>query len=65
MPCFPSISDGKAYACNAGDPSLNPGSGRFTREGNGNPLKYSCLENFKDRGVWQALWGYKESDTTQ
>ena len=22
--------------------------------GNGNPLQYSCLENPKDRGVWQA-----------
>ena len=24
------------------------------REGNGNPLQYSCLENPMDRGVWQA-----------
>ena len=23
-------------------------------EGNGNPLQYSCLENLKDRGGWQA-----------
>ena len=23
-------------------------------EGNGNPLKYSCLENPKDRGAWWA-----------
>ena len=23
-------------------------------EGNGNPFKYSCLENFMDRGTWQA-----------
>ena len=23
-------------------------------EGNGNPLKYSCLENSMDRGVWHA-----------
>ena len=23
-------------------------------EGNGNPLQYSCLENSKDRIVWQA-----------
>ena len=22
------------------------------REGNGNPLQYSCLENFMDRGAW-------------
>ena len=24
------------------------------QEGNGNPLQYSCLENFMDRGGWQA-----------
>ena len=26
----------------------------FPGEGNGNPLQYSCLENPKDRGAWQA-----------
>ena len=31
-----------------------PGSGRFPRGGNGNPLQYSCLENPMDRGAWQA-----------
>ena len=25
-----------------------------TGEGNGNPLQYSCLENPRDRGTWQA-----------
>ena len=25
------------------------------REGNGNPLQYSCLENSTDRGAWQAI----------
>ena len=25
-----------------------------SREGNGNPLQYSCLENPMDRGAWQA-----------
>ena len=24
-------------------------------EGNGNPLQYSCLENPKDGGAWQAI----------
>ena len=24
------------------------------REGNGNPLQYSCLENPMDRGAWPA-----------
>ena len=31
-----------------------PGSGRSPGEGNGDPLQYSCLENSKDRGAWQA-----------
>jgi len=39
----------------AGDMGLIPGSGKFPREGNGNPLQYSCLENPKDRGAWQAI----------
>ena len=38
-------SAGKESACNAGDPSLTPGSGRSTGEGIGYPLQYSCLEN--------------------
>ena len=25
---------------------------QLTREGNGNPLQYSCLENPMDRGAW-------------
>ena len=41
---FPGDSNGKESACNAGDPGSIPGSGRSPREGNGNPLQYSCLE---------------------
>ena len=26
----------------------------MTREGNGNPLQYSCLENSMDKGAWWA-----------
>ena len=51
---FPGGSDGKEYACNAGDPGLIPGSGRSPREGNSSPVQYSCLGNPMDRGVWQA-----------
>ena len=51
---FPGGSEVKASASNAGDPGLIPGSGRSPREGNGNPLQYSCLENPMDRGAWQA-----------
>ena len=32
-----------------------PGSGRSPREGDGNPLQYSCLENPMDRGAWKAM----------
>ena len=42
------------------------------REGNGNPLQYSCLENPMDGGAWLAEepgqlspWGREESDTTE
>ena len=31
-----------------------PGLGRLLGGGHGNPLQYSCLENPKDRGAWQA-----------
>jgi len=41
-------------AYNAGHNSLIPGLGRSPGEGNGNPLQYSCLENFMDRGFWWA-----------
>ena len=41
---FPCGSDGKASACNAGDPGSIPGSGRSPGTGNGNPLQYSCLK---------------------
>ena len=49
---FPGGSDGKAPACNAGDPGLIPGLGRSPGEGNGNPLQYFCLENPTDGGAW-------------
>ena len=37
------------------------------REGYGNPLQYSCLENPMDRGAWRVtVHGVaKESDTTE
>ena len=46
--------------------SLIPGSGRSLGEGNGYSLQYSCLENPKDGGAWQAtvLEVVKDSDTT-
>ena len=38
---FPDSSVGKESACNVGDPSLIPGSGRSAGEGIGYPLQYS------------------------
>jgi len=41
---------------------LIPGSGRFSGEGNGNPLQYSCLENSIDRGPGRAaVYGVTKS----
>ena len=49
---FPGGSDGKASTYNVGDPGSISGLGRFSGEGNGTPLQYSCLENPMDRGAW-------------
>ena len=51
---FPSGSDGKESACNAGDHGLIPGLGRSAGEETGYPLQYSCLENPMDGGAWRA-----------
>ena len=51
---FPGDSDGKESTCNAGDQDSIPRLGRSPGEENGNPLRYSCLENPMDRGVWWA-----------
>ena len=52
--CFIGGVEGKASACNAGDMSLIPRSGKSHGEGNGNPLQYSGLENSTDGEVCQA-----------
>ena len=49
---FPGSWDGKASACNAGDPGSIPGLGRSPGEGNGNPFQYSCLENYMAGRAW-------------
>ena len=61
---FPGGSDGKEFACNAGDQGSIPGLGRSPGEGNGNPLQYSCLENPRDREAY-SLWDREESDMTE
>ena len=39
-------------AGNVRDVGSIPGWGRCPGVGNGNPVQYSCLEKFMDRGVW-------------
>ena len=51
---FPGGLDGKQSACNAGDQDSIPGSGIFPREGNGNSLQYSYLENPMNRRAWRT-----------
>ena len=41
---MPGDSDGKEFACTAGDSGLIPGLGRSPGGGHGNPLQYFCLE---------------------
>ena len=48
------VKNPPASAGDERDAGLIPGSGRFSGEGNGNPLQYSCLGNPMDRGAWWA-----------
>ena len=52
---FPCGSDGKESACSAEEPGLIPGLGKMPREGNGNSLQYSRLENSMDRRAWLVI----------
>ena len=54
-PGLPGGSDGKVSVYNTEDPGSIPGVGRSFGEGNGNPLKYYCLENPIERGAWWAI----------
>ena len=52
---FPGSSVVKDLPANVGDvkdSGLIPELVRSPREGNGNPLQYSCLENSMDREAW-------------
>ena len=47
-----------ATAGDTGDVASGPGSGESPGIGDGNPLKYSCLENSMDRGTcWATVHG--------
>ena len=52
---FPVVKNPPANAEGLRDVGLIPGLGRYPGEGNGKPLKYSCLENPMDRGAWRAI----------
>ena len=56
---FPDSSVGKESACNAGDLSSIPRSGRSPGEGKGYPLQYSGLEKSKDCIVHRLAKNWK------
>ena len=58
---FPAGSVVKNLPANAGDTVSIPGLGRSPGGGNGNPLRYSCLENFHGQRSLEGYspWGYK------
>ena len=45
---------GLEFACNSGEASSIPWSGRSPGEENGNPLQYSCLGDSMNWDAWQA-----------
>ena len=51
---LPKWLSGKESTCWCRKPGSIPGSGRSPGEGNGKPLRYSCLEKLMDRGAWWA-----------
>ena len=51
---FSLIKNPPANEADIRDTDLIPRSGRYSGGGHGNPFQYSFLENFMDRGAWQA-----------
>ena len=61
---FPGGSTGKESSHSVKDLGLIPGLGRSSGEGNGYSLQCSYLENFMDKGAWQAtMYGIAKSQT--
>ena len=48
------VKNPAANAKDARDTGLIPKLRRYLGIGNDNPLRYSCLENYMDRGAWWA-----------
>ena len=59
---FPGGSVVENPPTNMGDAGLICGSGRSPGEGNGNPLKYACVETSMDGGaLWAIVHGVAKS----
>ena len=55
MESFPDGSVGKESTCRRHRRhGFDPWIGKIPMEVHGNPLQYSYLENFMDRGIWWA-----------
>ena len=52
---FPGGAVVKNPPASVGDAGLMPGSGRSPKEGNENPLPYSCLVKPMDREAWRSI----------
>ena len=59
------VKKSPANAGDARDESLILSLGRSPRVENGNSLQHSCLENPRDRGIWQAIVHGVTKDRTQ
>ena len=64
---FPGGSDGKEFACIAGELGLIPGWGRFPWRREWLPTPVFLPGDSMDRGAWAdySPWGHKELDTTE
>ena len=49
------VKNSPANAGDLRDMGSIPGLGKSPREGNGNTLQYSCLENPMGRGAWRDM----------
>ena len=64
----PQWFSGKEPSANAGDAlrlGFAPWVGKIHWEGNGNPLKDSCLENPSHRGAWRVIARVATKSQTQ